>query len=113
MMINIMALLAFNLTGAPLTLAAGNPSCPTIPASPSPPNPGPGFNVTAYLKGLSGAQYTALQVQVTAGSVQYNWTDVAEFAIGTLVAETAATAPVTSAELASGAVTEAMVRTAL
>ena len=82
-----MALLAYNLTAAPVTLAAGNPAR-VLPASLAPPARGEPFNVTGELHpdltvdpahgrvgGLDGAAYAALQVQVTAGSIAFEWTE--------------------------------------
>jgi len=66
-------LLAYNLTGAPLSLAAGNPVVPDLPASAAPPARGPAVNVTAELQNLTGPDYVALQAQVDAGDVAFAW----------------------------------------
>lgn len=79
-----MALLAFNLTGAAVTLAAGNP-VRDIPASAAPPARGAAVNVTSELRGLTGANYTALQAQVTAGTLQFEWTAEPEYDVTNLV----------------------------
>lgn len=79
-----MALLVFNKTIVPLLLAAGNPPR-TVPSSTAPGVRGPAFNITSELRGLTGGQYTALQVQVAASSCEYEWTSDPEFATGTLV----------------------------
>jgi hypothetical protein len=78
-----MALIVYNVTGSPVTLAAGNP-VRVIPASSSPPNRGEGFNVTSELQGLSGANYTALEAQRPL-TLEYEWTGEAEYSTGTLV----------------------------
>lgn len=83
-----MSLLVYNLTGAPVTLAAGIPTPPVLDASTSPPARGTAFNVTAELRpnltvdpahgktgGLTGANYIALQAQVTAGTIAFQWTE--------------------------------------
>jgi len=83
-----MPLLAFNLTGADVTLDAGNPA-PTLPASLSPPNRSEAYNVTAELRpnltvdpaagvvgGLSAANFALIQLQVDAGDIEFEWTDV-------------------------------------
>jgi len=92
-----MALYAFNKTGAPLPLAAGNPIV-TLPASPTPPTPGKPYNVTSELRpnltvdpvngkagGLAAGAYALLQAQVGAGSVVYEWTSDPEYATASLV----------------------------
>lgn len=84
-----MALLAYNLTGAPVPLAAGSPIV-TLPISSNPPNRGPAVNVTSELRpnatvdptngiagGVDAAGYVALQAQ--AASVQFEWTGDAEY----------------------------------
>lgn len=91
-----MPLLVFNLTAAPVVLAAGNP-VRTIPLSASPPNRGPAVDVTSELRpsaavdpakgvagGLSAANYIALQAQVGAGSLAYEWTSDPEYLTATL-----------------------------
>jgi len=85
-----MALIAYNLTAAPLVLAAGNP-VPTLKASPSVGVRGQGFDVTVEILGLAAANYTALQAQQDAGSVQYEWTDLPEYNTFSLVAGSAQT----------------------
>lgn len=79
-----MALLAFNKTTTALLLAKGNP-VRTLPASLSPGVRGPAFNVTSELRGLSNSDYAALQVQVAAGSCEYEWTGDKEYTTATLV----------------------------
>lgn len=77
-----MPLLVANLTGSPVTLAAGNV---VVPASASAPTPGVYLNVTSELRpnltvdpingitgGLSGANYTSIQAQTS--SVVFIWT---------------------------------------
>lgn len=84
-----MALLAYNLTGSPVALAAGTPTV-TLPASSNPPNRGPAVDVTSELRpnaavdptngitgGVDAAGYAALQAQ--AASVQFEWTRDAEY----------------------------------
>ncbi len=78
-----MSLLAYNLTGAPLPLAAGGL---TLPASAAPPARGEAVDATSELDGLTAQDYTDLQAQVTANAVEFEWSEAAEFAIGTLVA---------------------------
>lgn len=86
-----MPLLAYNKTTSPLVLAAGNPA-PTLPASPSGGTRGVAYNVTGELRpdttvdningvsgGLLGADFTAIQVQVTAGDVDFEWTSSPEY----------------------------------
>lgn len=80
-----MSLLAYNLTTAPLALAAGTPIV-TLPASSVTGARSVASNVTGELKGLLSADYTLLQAQVAAGQVQYEWsTGVPEFPVGSLV----------------------------
>lgn len=79
-----MALIAYNKTTSALTLAAGNPAR-SLPASASTGVRGPGVNLTTELRGLAGAGYTALQVQVDAGSVDFEWTDNPEYSTGDLL----------------------------
>jgi len=84
-----MALVVYNLTGSPVSLAAGNP-VRSIPASGSPPSCGPGVDVTSELRpstavdpangvtgGLDAADYSALQAQV--GSLAFEWTRDPEY----------------------------------
>lgn len=84
-------LLAYNLTGVQLALAAGVPPR-VLPISAFPPARGPAVDVTTELRpavavdpahgvagGLTGANYVDLQVQVTAGSVAFEWTHGPEY----------------------------------
>lgn len=81
-----MPLLCYNLTGAPITLAASSAGTTVvIPASSSAPNPGPPFNVTSKIRGLTGTQYSSLEAQ-RAGNLSYQWTSTPEYSIGTLLA---------------------------
>jgi hypothetical protein len=84
-----MSLLVYNLTAAPLVLANGLST--TIPASTA--GAGvrglPWYASGAELKGRSGAEYLALQAQVSAGVVQYEWEQYPEYPIGVLVATSA------------------------
>ena len=57
-----MALIAYNLTAAPLVLAAGNP-VPTLKASASVGVRSQGYDVTVELLGITAANYAALQAQ--------------------------------------------------
>jgi len=92
-----MPLLAYNKTTSPVALAAGSPAV-TLPASLVPGARGKAFDVTSELwpnltvdpahgrtGGLAASAFTALQVQVAAGSVEYAWTHQPEFSLGTLV----------------------------
>src|SRR5579885_2887106 len=74
-----MPLLVTNLTGSPVTLAAGNPA-PVIPAHAT-------VNVTSKLIGLSGPNYTALQAQVSGALVSYQWTGYVEYATAGLTVQ--------------------------
>lgn len=65
-------LIAYNLTGSPLVLAAGNPAV-TLPASTVAPSRGPAMNVGAELRDLNGGEYASLQVQVAASLVDFEW----------------------------------------
>jgi len=67
-----MALIAYNKTGDPVALAAGNPP-PTLPASPSPPDRGGGVYTTLALKDLSATDYDAIQAQISAGTIELEW----------------------------------------
>lgn len=87
-----MSLLAYNLTGLPLTLAAGNPPR-DLPAD------GSAMNVTAELQGLAPADYDAIQVQVVALEVRLDWTGAPEFNIGSVTA-----APVGGEPLGGGSI---------
>jgi len=79
-----MSLLAYNLTTAPLPLAAGVPIA-TLPASASAGSRGPALNVTGELKGQLAPAFALLQAQVAAGNVQYEWTGLPEFDVFTLL----------------------------
>jgi hypothetical protein len=85
-----MALLAYNITGSPVTLTGITPAL-VLPASASPPTRGAAVNVTSHVQGLSGGQLTALAAQQS-GTFVLVWTSEPEFTIGSLVAETVATA---------------------
>lgn len=89
-----MPLQAFNVTGTPVTLAAGRPAR-VLPASVSPPGRGPAVNVTSELRpnltvdpargvagGLTAAEYLLLQAQ--AASVVLEWTGTPEYTTGAL-----------------------------
>lgn len=73
-------LVAFNLTAAELTMAAGNEP-PVLPPSDSPPSRGPGVNVTSELEGLSEAEYLAIQVQIDAGEIEIEWDGYPNYSI--------------------------------
>lgn len=78
-----MSLYAFNKTTSTLKLAG---LAVSLPASGTTGVRGLRWDVTNELRGLSGAQYTALQAQVTAGSVDYEWsTPVVEYATTNLI----------------------------
>ncbi len=84
-----MSLLVYNLTAAPLTLANGLAT--VIPASTA----GAGVRGLPWyasneLKGRSGTEYTAVQAQQDAGLVVFQWSDVPEYPVGTLVVEAVA-----------------------
>ncbi len=72
-------LLAFNLTGAPIALAAGNDPL-SLPASLAPPARGEGANATSELKNLSGPDYLLLQAQQDADEVEFEWDGEPEYA---------------------------------
>jgi len=74
-----MALICYNITGAPVILAAGNPPR-TIPPSPAPPARGPGVNVTSELNGLAFPDYFALELQ-RFGTLVYEWSGDPEFVV--------------------------------
>lgn len=87
-----MPLLAFNLTGTALALAAGKPVPPVLPASVSPPARGQAYDVTSELRpnltvdpahgksgGLTNANYISIQAQVTAASIALEWTGDPEY----------------------------------
>ena len=92
-----MGLIAYNLTGSPVALAAGTPIV-TLPASSNPPNKGPAVNVTSELRpnatvdptngitgGVAAAGFTAIQAQVAAGTIALEWTGEAEYLTGALI----------------------------
>ena len=85
-----MSLLAYNLTTAPLPLAAGVPIA-TLPASASAGSRGPALNVTGELKGQLAPAFALLQAQVALGKVQYEWTALPEFNTFSLVVGSAQT----------------------
>ena len=66
-------LLAFNITGTAVTLAAGGSGNITLPKSISPPLRGPAMNITTELKDLSSEEYTAINAQVLAEEVIIEW----------------------------------------
>ena len=72
-------LTVYNLTGSPVTLAAGNPPR-TIPASPSSPSRGPGMDVTSELRGLSTSDYDLLIAQ-QAGTLEFVWDGTPEYSM--------------------------------
>ena len=74
-----MSLIVQNLTGSPVTLAAGSPAAPVVPANGV-------MNVTSELRGLTGGQYTSLESQRPA-VLKYRWTNFPEYAVGTLTVE--------------------------
>lgn len=99
-----MALLAFNLTGAPVALGAGGPPLPTpviLPPSVSPPARGPGYNITAECRpdvafdpahgipgGLTPAHYAAMSAQMGLGIVTLEWTEESEYLTSGLIVPT-------------------------
>jgi len=85
-----MSLLVYNLTIAPLPLAAGVPIA-TLPASASAGSRGPALNVTGELKGQLAPAFALLQAQVALGQVQYEWSGLPEFNTFTLVVGSAQT----------------------
>lgn len=80
-------LLACNLTSSPVTLAAGKRTV-VLPAKVGSLTYGAPVDVSSELAGLAGGDYTALQAQVSGGSVAYFWTNVPLFAVGTLTVGT-------------------------
>src|SRR5579859_1350134 len=79
----LMALLCYNLTASPVTLAAtgaGQPTPPVIPAQAAPPVLGPPVNVTSYLRTCTSGNFASIQAQVAAGSIYFEWTQDPEFA---------------------------------
>jgi len=94
-----MSLLAYNLTGAPVTLTGVTPAV-VLPLSAVAPLPGDAVNVTSELKGLAGATYVLLQTQ-SIGTVRYVWsTGAAEYTTPGLTVATT-----TSATATTGAMT--------
>jgi hypothetical protein len=89
-----MSLLAYNLTAAPLPLAAGAPIV-TLPASASAGSRGPAFNVTGELKGQLAPAFALLQAQANPvglpATVQYEWSALPEFNTFSLVVGSAQT----------------------
>lgn len=92
-----MPLYAYNLTGTSLATAAGNPA-PELPPSLSPPSRGEAFDVTSELRpdvtvdpamgvvgGLDASDFAALQAQVDAADVAFEWTSDPEYLTGALV----------------------------
>jgi len=77
-----MSLLAYNLTGVPVTLAAGNPPR-ILPASAAPPDWGSPVDVTSELEGLSSASWVTIQAQIDAGSIALEWSDAPKYSDGT------------------------------
>ena len=78
-----MKLIAANLTGAAVTLAAGKRTV-VLPAKTGSLTYGAPVDVTSELQGLTGTQYTALESQ-RAGVVTYFWANnIPLFAVGTL-----------------------------
>ena len=86
-----MPLFVYNLTGSPVALLAGSPVV-TAPASASPPSRGKAFNVTSEIRpditvdpvngkasGVLGVGYVALQGQVNAGQLWFEWTADPEY----------------------------------
>lgn len=86
-----MALYVYNLTGNPVTLAAGNPLV-TLEPSPAPPARGKPYNITSKItpdltidpvngktSGLLAPAYLALQAQVLAHQIVFVWTGGPEY----------------------------------
>lgn len=88
-----MPLVAYNLTGSPVTLTG---TTTILPASAAPPARGAGINVTSELRNLSSGAFAALQAQA-GGVVEYRWTGVAEFNTYSLTVEVGSTKPTTAA----------------
>ncbi len=72
-------LFAYNLTGAPVSLAAGNNPL-TLPASTAPPARGEPSNATSELRGLSNPDYLLLEAQVVAGDIALEWSGTPDYA---------------------------------
>lgn len=92
-----MPLMVYNLTLADVTTDAGNPVV-VVPASLVAGLRGPAVNVTSEMRpnlvvdpnkgvtgGLEAADYTALQAQVAAGDLAFEWTSAPEYLTSTLV----------------------------
>lgn len=86
-----MALVAYNLTAADITLTVMTPNV-VLPASTTAGQRGPGVNVTSELRpnltvdpnnghtgGLTGANFTTLQTNVAAGNTTYVWTGTVDY----------------------------------
>jgi hypothetical protein len=71
----------YNKTGAPIVLSG---LAVTVPASAAAPARGAGVNVTSELRGLTLAQYAALEAQ-RGTSLDYEWTTAPEYSTGGLV----------------------------
>lgn len=97
-----MSLFVYNLTGAPVVLAAGSPIV-TVPASANPPARSKAYNVTSELKpditldpvngkagGVLAPGYVALQLQVTNNQLVFEWTSEPEYLTPGLIVSTPA-----------------------
>lgn len=86
-----MSLFAYNITGAPVALAAGSPII-TLPASVAPPARGTAYNVTSELRpdlavdpingragGVGFVGFGLLQAQITGGQIELEWTSDPEY----------------------------------
>lgn len=86
-----MSLFAYNITGAPVALAAGSPII-TLPASVAAPARGTAYNVTSELRpdlavdpvngkagGVGFIGFGLLQAQITGGQIELEWTADAEY----------------------------------
>lgn len=81
-----MGLFGYNLTLAPVPLAATkDPAGTILQPRVAGATHGPEYDVTSELRGLTALQYAALQVQVAAGEVVFWWDEFREYATGTLV----------------------------
>lgn len=84
-----MSLLAYNKTTSPLALAAGSVTISQVASSAGARSKA--HNVTAELNALSSGDFASIQVQVDAGSVEFEWsTGIPEFNTYTLVVGQAA-----------------------
>ena len=96
-----MPLYAHSLRTRPIALAAGK-NYPyvitTLEPSDVDGSPGPEYDVTRELRGLSGAQQTALQDQVDAGDVSYRWSGTPEFSTGVVAPASPSTIPIYATE---------------